>query len=176
MVTWQYDSTAVANMLAAFPVKTIEPIEDRPTFHTLLQQLKVLCWCSQKVWIGPIRYVFVALPQQHYVRFTNTPLIIPGPTPMLPAITQHMGPAKRYRTKLQWQAHKAKNENIRNMNEALTGLFLATIFSEFKRHLDNDLVGITTQLFWTIFQSFLDRYSQVTIYDIQENCKRMENS
>ena len=103
MVTWKYDSTAVADMLAAFPNKTIEPIKDRPTLHTLLQRLKVLCQCSQKVKSGldPLRYLFVALPQQHYVRFTNTPLIIPGPTPMLPAITQHMGPAEQDQTKLQ---------------------------------------------------------------------------
>ena len=87
-----------------------------------------------------------------------------------------MGPAEQERAKLKWQAHKIKNENINNMNEALTGLFLAAILSEFKQHLDNDLVGITTQPFWTIFQSFLDRYGQVSPYDIQANCKRMENS
>ena len=177
MATWQYDSTAVADMLAAFPVKTIEPIEDRPTLHTFLERLKVLCRYSQKVksGLGPLGYLFVVLPQQHYVRFTNMPLIMPKPTPMLPAITQHMGPAKQDQTKLQWQAHKAKNENISNMNEALTGLFLAAIRPEFKRRLDNDLVGITTQPFWTIFQSFLDWYGQITPYDIQANCKKMEN-
>ena len=85
----------------------------------------------------------------------------------------HMGPAERKCAKLQWQAHKAENENINNMNEALTGLFLAAVQPEFKRHLNNDLVGITTQPFWNFFNSFLKRYGQVTQY-IQANFKRME--
>ena len=177
MATWQYEPTAVADMLAAFPVKALEPIEDKPTLHTLLQRLKVLCRCSQKVksGLGPLGYLFVALPQEHYVRFTNVPLVVPGPTPMLPNFDILMGPAERDRAKLQWQAHRAENENINNMNEALTGLFLAAIRPEFQRHLDNDLVGITTQPFWTIFTSFLERYGQITPYDIQANRKRMED-
>ena len=178
MATWQYKTTAVADMLADFPVKTLELIDGRPTLHTHLQKLKVLCWCSQKnkSGLGPLGYLFVTLLQQHYVRFTNTPLVLPGPTPMLPQFTQHMGPAEQEQAKLQWQAHKAENENINNMNEALTGLFLVAVLPEFKQHLNNDLVGITTQPFWTIFQSFLDWYKQASPYDIQANQKRMENS
>ena len=169
MATWQYESTTVADMMAAFPVKTLQPIEDRPTLNTLLQRLKVLCRCSQKIksGLGPLRYLFVALPHQHYIRFTNVPLVLPGPTPMLPTYPPGMSALDRDRAKLQWQAHKSENDNINNMNEALTSLFLNAIQPEFKRHLDNDLVGITTQPFWDIFSSFLDRYGKVNPFGIQ---------
>ena len=62
------------------------------------------------------------------------------------------------------------------MNKALTSLFLNAIQPEFKRHLDNDLVGITTQPFWAIFSSFLDQYGKVNPFDIQANRKRMEST
>ena len=111
MATWQYETTTVADMLAAFPVQKLDPIEERPTLHTLLQRLKVLCRCSQKIksGLGPLGYLFVALPQQHYARFTNVPLVLPGPTPILPTYTQHMSASARDRAKIQWQAHKAEN-------------------------------------------------------------------
>ena len=66
---------------------------------------------------------------------------------------------------MQWQAHKAENDNIRNMNEALISLFLATIQPAYKRNLENDLVGVTQQRFWAIFESFLDKYGRVTLID-----------
>ena len=158
MATWQYETTTVADMMAAFPVKSLQPIKDRPALHTLLQRLKVLCCCSQKIksGLGPLGYLFVALLHQYYICFTNVPLVLPGPTPMLPTYPPGMLASDQDRAKLQWQAHKAENENINNMNEALTSLFLNTIQPEFKRRLDNDLVGITTQPFWMIFSSFLD--------------------
>ena len=132
MATWQYETTTVADMMAAFPVKTLPPIEERPTLHTLLQRLKVLCCCSQKIksGLGPLGYLFVALPHQHYIRFTNVPLILPGPAPMVPQYNQHMTASDRDRMKLQWQTQKAENENIHNMNEALTTLFLNAIQPE----------------------------------------------
>ena len=68
MATWQYETITVADMLVAFPVQKLNLIEERPTLHTLLQRLKVLCRCSQKIksGLGPLGYLFVALPQQHY--------------------------------------------------------------------------------------------------------------
>ena len=116
-------------MLAAFLVDKLPPITGRPSLHTLLKALKVITRCSQKIksGLGPLGYLFVALPQVHYTRFTNVPLVLPGPTPEILQYTLNMNPAERDATKLQWQAHKAENDNIRNMNEALTGRFLAAI-------------------------------------------------
>ena len=152
MAEWQYTTTTIADMLAAFPYKTLPPINGKPTLHTLLQTLKLLCKCSQKIksGLGPLGYLFVALPQQHYRRFTTVPLVLPGPTPKLPTYPPGTNANQRENIKLQWQAHKAENDNIRNMNEALISLFLSTIQSAYKRHLENDLVGVTQQSFWTI--------------------------
>ena len=160
MAEWQYTTTTVADMLAAFPYKKLSPINGKPTLHTLLQTLKLLCKCSQKIKSGlvPLGYLFVALPPQHYLRFTAAPLVLPRPTPQLPTYPPGTNANQRENIKLQWQAHKAEHDNIRNMNEALISMFLSTIQSAYKRHLKNDLVGVTQQSFWTIFESFLDKY------------------
>ena len=156
MAEWQYTTTTVADMLSAFPYKTLPPIEGTPTLHTLLQSLKLLCKCSQKIksGLGPLGYLFIALPPVHYQRFTAVPLVLPGPTPQLPTYPPGTNSNQRENIKLQWQAHKSENDNIRNMNEALTLLFLAAIQPAYKRHLENDFVGITQQNFWDIFSSF----------------------
>ena len=125
MATWQYRLTLVVDMMAAFPFKSLDPIEGPPTLHLLLQRLKVLCQCSQKIksGLGPLGYLFVTIPAQHYGWFTNVPLVLPGPTPALPTYTQNASPAERNREKLQWQAHKAEHKNVANMNEALITMF-----------------------------------------------------
>ena len=86
MAEWQYSPTLVADMVAAFPYQTLPPRNGKPTLHTLLQTLKLLCKCSQKIksGLGPLGYLFVELPRQHYQRFTGVPLVLPGPTPQLP--------------------------------------------------------------------------------------------
>ena len=60
------------------------------------------------------------------------------------------------------------------MNKTLTSLFLAAIQATFKHHLQNNFVGITTQLLWQIFQFFLDRYGRVTPQNINDNLKIMK--
>ena len=178
MAEWQYTTTTVADMLAAFPLQTLPPIDSKPTLHTLLQTLKLLCKCGQKIksGLGPLGYIFVALPPQHYQRFTPVPLVLPGPTPQLPTYPQGTNTSQRENIKLQWQAHRAENDNIRNMNEALISLFLAAIQPAYKRHLENDLVGVTQQSFWTVFSSFLDKYGRVTPIDREQNSSRMKKA
>ena len=176
MAEWQYTKTTVADMQAAFPYQTLPPINGKPTLHTLLQSLKLLCTCSQKIksGLGPLGYLFVTLPPQHYHRFTNVPLVLPGPTPQLPTYPPGTNASNRENIKLTWQAHKAENDNIRNMNEALISLFLAAIQPAYKRHLENDLVGVTRQNFWQIFSTFLDKYGRVTPIDREGNLTRMK--
>ena len=58
------------------------------------------------------------------------------------------------------------------MNKALTSLLLSAIQPTFKRYLDNNLVNITTQSFWDVFQSFPNHYSRVTPQDVNKNLKR----
>ena len=103
MAEWQYTLTTVADMLAAFPMKTLPPITGKPSLHTLLQTLKLICKCSQKnkSGLGPLGYLFVALPPQHYGRFTGIPLVIPGSTPQLPTYPTGTNANERENIKLQ---------------------------------------------------------------------------
>ena len=130
MTTWNYTATSVADMVAAFPAKTITRINGKPSLHSLLSALKVLCQCSQNLSsaLGLRGYLFIALPIDHYQRFTNVPFNLPGPTPELLQFTENMDTTQRKRAKLQWQAHKCENENIKNMNEALLNMFLEGIY------------------------------------------------
>ena len=160
----------------SIPCQKSRSIEWRPTLNLLLQRLKLLCRCRQKIksGLGPLGYLFVTLPAQHYGQFNNVPLVLPGPTPVLPTYTQNASPAERDREKIQWQAHKAENENIANMNKALITMFLQCIQPSFKRHLNNDLVVIANQNFWTVFDSFLQQYGKVGPLNVKANRQYME--
>ena len=102
MTTLNYMATSVADMVAAFPAKTIPRINGKPTLYSLLSDLKVLCRCSQKLpsALGPRGNLFIALPIDHYQRFTNLPLNLPGPTPELPRFIENMDATQRERAKL----------------------------------------------------------------------------
>ena len=104
MASFNYESTSAADMRAAFPVKSLDPIEGRPNLQKLMKALKVLCRCSKttKSALGPLGYLFVALPLEHYVRFTQVPLHLPAPTPDVPPYTVNMAPGLRDQVKLQW--------------------------------------------------------------------------
>ena len=99
MTTWNYTATSVADMVAAFPAKTITRINGKPTLHSLLSALTVLCRCSQKLpsALGSRGHLFIALPIEHYQRFTYVPLNLPGPTPELPQFTENMDATQRER-------------------------------------------------------------------------------
>ena len=114
MAEWQYPSTSIADMVAAFPVNKFPPIDERHSLHTLLKEIKIITRCSQKIksGLGPLRYLFVALQPVHYQRFTNAPLVLLSPTPAVPQYTPNINPSECDATKLQWQAHKAENNNI----------------------------------------------------------------
>ena len=158
MTTWNYTAMSVADMVAAFPAKTTTRINSKPKLHSLLSALKMLCRCSQKLTstLGPRGYLFIALPIDHYQRFTNVPLNLPGPTPELPRFTENMDATQRERAKIQWQAHKCENDKIKNMNESLLNMFLEGIGPVYKRHLDNDFVGVFNSSFWNFFNGFLE--------------------
>ena len=91
-------------MVAAFPAKTITRINGKPTLHSCLGALKVLCRCSQNLpsALGPRGYLFIALPIDHYQIFAKCPLNLPGPTPELPQFTENINATQRERAKLQW--------------------------------------------------------------------------
>ena len=176
MTTWNYTATSVANMLAVFPAKTITRINGKPTIHSLLGALKVLCRCNQKLpsTLGSRGYLFIALPIDHYQRFTNVPLNLPGPTPELPRFTEKMDATQREQAKLQWQAHKCENDNIKNMNEALLNMFLEGTDPDYKRHLDNNFVGAINSNFWNVFNGFLTKYGKFKPLDMEANTVRMK--
>lgn len=167
-----------AEIIAAFQSTPITPITGRPNIYELLRILKYLCRCSQttKSCLGPLRYLFVALPLQHYMRYTAEPLTLPGPTPAIPNYPLNADKATIDQLKINWQAHKNENNNIQNMNEALTATFLALMPEAYTKHLENDLVGRTTSNFWTIFSSFLTKYGVVKPMDIEHNSIRMKTA
>ena len=136
----------------------------------------MLCQCSQNLSsaLGLRGYLFIALPIDHYQRFTNVPLNIPGPAPELPRFTENMDATQRKRAKLQWQAHKCEDDSIKNMNEALLKMFLEGIDPANKRHLDNDFVGVINGSFWNVFNGFLTKYGKVKPMDLEANTVRMK--
>lgn len=79
-----------------------------------------------------------------------------------------MNSGQREQVCLNWTAHKAENNNIANMNEAPTSVFLQE-GTTYKRHLKNDLVDQVTSNFWQIFSTFLTKYSKIKPMDLENN-------
>ena len=96
-MAWNYKSTSVADMRAAFTTQKLDPIIGRPNLYLLLRALKILCRCSQttKSALGPLGYLFTGLPPEHYTRFTTVALELPGVTPTLPAVEDGMNSGQR---------------------------------------------------------------------------------
>ena len=126
--------------------------------------------------LGPLGYLFMALPTHHYHRYTTLPLNLPGPTPNLPNFVAGAGVGRHKTTRINWNAHKSENSNISNMNEALTALFLAAITTPYKKHPENYLVGRTESNFWSIFSSFLIKYGKIKPMDLENNLQCMKNA
>ena len=80
-----------------------------------------------------------------------------------------MTPAERDHTKLTWQAQKAENENIANMNEALLTMFLVAVLPAYKKSTKRDLIGRVSQDFWDVFDMFLTKYGKVKPMDLKAN-------
>ena len=66
-----------------------------------------------------------------------------------------------------------ENENIKNMNEALLQLFLATIGENYRKHLQPSFIGRVNRTFQETFASFLQKYEKFGPLDLQENRERM---
>ena len=166
---------SAAEMKAAFPIIALDIINGRPNLYELMRLLKQICRCSQttKSCLGPLGYLFVALPLVHYQRFTSVPLNLPGPTPNIPNFN-NQNSGEREQTKINWTAHKAENNNISNMNETLCTFFLAAIEPAYKKHLENDMIGRATLPFWTVFETFLQKYGRITPMDLENNLQRMK--
>ena len=60
------------------------------------------------------------------------------------------------------------------MNESLCTLFLAEIDPAYRKHLDNNMIGHTTQSFWTVFNTFLNKYGRITLMDLENNIQLMK--
>ena len=105
-------------MQAAFPIQQLSPMAGRPNLHKLMKVLRIICQCSQttKSNLGPLGYLFVALPLEHYIRFTNVLYVQPNPTPDLPTLLDDQTDEQREQDKLNWQGHRVGNANIANMN------------------------------------------------------------
>ena len=136
-----------------------------------------MCCCIQtiKLCLEPLGYLFVALPLIHYQQYTITPLNLPGPTPAISNFN-NQNTGQRDQTEINWAAHKAKNKNISNMNESLCTIFLQAIDPVYRKYLDNDMIGRTTQHFWTIFNTFLDKYGRITPMDLEHNLQRIKKT
>ena len=86
----------------------------------------------------------MAIPIQHYIMYTIAPLKLPVPTPDISNYPPNKNKAMIDQIKINWQANKNENNNIQNINEALTSTFLAIMLAAYTKNLENDLVGRTT--------------------------------
>ena len=163
-----YTPTIVADMLAAFPIHKIDPIDGRSVLKELLSVLKKLYQSAQTVKsrLGPLGYLFVPLDLVSYQIYTGVALNLPGPTPDAPAFTAAMNPGEREIARFEWQANRMENENIKNMNEASIQLFLQKIGENYKKQLESSFIARIDRTFQEIFSSFLKKYGKFCPLDL----------
>ena len=53
-------------------------------------------------------------------------------------------------------------------------MFLEGIDPAYKRHLDNDFVGVINGSFWNVFNGILTKYGKVKPLDLEANTVRMK--
>ena len=173
-----YIETSIAYMQSVFKTPALAPITGQLNPHILLCLLKKICRCSQTTNLNmdPHRYLLVAFPIQHYVRFTTVLLNLPGPTPALPNLQGIFNSGQREQIKIKRTAHNTENTNIANMNKAMTKLCFDAILDAYKKNINNDLVGRTDSKFWPIFQTFLATYGPITLMDLELNIQQMKKA
>ena len=114
----------VTDMKAAFPVQSLVPIPSRSNLfelHMFLNKSTDVARLQNHLCVS-FRYLFVTLTIEYYQKFTTVSFIRPAPTQnIINFESQRKGQQKQIR--LNWNAHKAENNNIDNMNEALTTIF-----------------------------------------------------
>ena len=65
-----------------------------------------------------------------------------------------------------------ENDNIRNINKTLTGLFLSIIGEGYKKHIESSFIGQATRSFigiFAIFVTFITKYGKIGSFDIKNN-------
>ena len=161
----------VAEIQAAFPIRHLAPIKCRLNLTELLQLLKAICRCSRVIdfCLDPLGYQFVSLTTMNYARFTAIALNITPPTLDAPTYNGATTVGERDITKLQWLAQKMENDNICNMNEALTTIFLSAIPMKFKSHIETDFVEQLSQFFLNIFNCYITKYYKYNPVDLDNN-------
>ena len=86
-----------------------------------------------------------------------------------------MSPGEREVAHLKWKCHAMESDNIRNMNECLITLFLATIADSYKKSTKSSLIGRVNITFQEIFSQFLTEYGKFTPIDLENNRQRLYN-
>lgn len=67
-----------------------------------------------------------------------------------------------------------ENDNIANMNKALTNLFLDAIPPDYKKRWEKDIVGHTEEIFGPIFKAHLDKYGKIKPMELDLNLLRIK--
>ena len=62
-----------------------------------------------------------------------------------------------------------ENDNIQNMNEALSTLFLSTIGINYKKGIESDLIGQTNCSLLQLFGIFITKYGKFGPLDLKHN-------
>ena len=113
---------------AVFAIQSLTPILRNPNLFDILKLLNQIYYRNQtkKSYIGPLEYFFVRLHIEDYQMITAISFISPVPTPNIPNF-ENQRAGKQEQICLNYTAHKAKNNDITNMNDALTTIFLHVI-------------------------------------------------
>jgi len=88
----------------------------------------------------------------------NAPLNIPEPPPHAPVYVTGVNTAACDTAKIEWMAWCTKNENIKNINTALTSMLPAVIELEYKDDIEIDMTGMKNCTFVQIFEMLIECY------------------
>ena len=170
---------SATDMIELFPAKP-EPIRGEPTLLELLRILNYLVDCSQThdTDISPVNMMFVALPARLYSQYTATvyptqqAYADPG---IMPNYAATINATERATAKATYEHAKKNFLEVKNMNKALSEVFLQLIPSEYTHEFREARRRNPNQSFRQIFDNFLATYGQVDAIDRKLNTDKMED-
>jgi uncharacterized membrane protein YgcG len=174
----EYSTTSVVEIKAGFPITKIDPpIVGRPNLGELLRVLKQLARCARSLNTGKgsFGFLFLVLKPAAYAVYAGTepyPVIDP-PDHDGPDFPIEANEGERVAARIEWQREKMEYENQRNMNSALTSMFLQAIEEAYKKKIEYDMIGFPNGTFLDFFDTFVNTYGRVTPHDIEKNNQAM---
>ena len=144
-----YRPTMKSDTLIAFPEQISEMVGE-PNIREPICALKHMITCAQshRSESSALNLLYVCLPRNMYATYTATPypIILQDPG-VIPIYGVHDTAGMNANTKVTWEYHKTRYEDVITMNSALVDRFPSLIHSDYNTEYTNNRIATSLNHF-----------------------------